>query len=233
MANAKAYFNNEEVGTVSVTTDKVIVSNLNISRLAGELAAIEIKADAVYVGTPASTTFKIENSSDVSVEEKSSGYYMPSSTLLPTAPALVNLAGINITTTKKTTGTQTVAPGSSNVELFKIEVKSDAEFDVSAYDFVLTPTLATNLVDFVDEKVTIYVDGVDYEWKSTDGLTKSFSANADRFTVTPAKPVTIRIVGNVKSNALTVPASYLFTMNITEVKNVSNGNTMVATKTQV
>ncbi|MDD3262208.1 MAG: S-layer homology domain-containing protein, partial [Candidatus Absconditabacteria bacterium] len=233
MANAKAYFNNEEVGTVSVTTDKIIVNGLNIARLAGELAAIEIKADAVYVGTPASTTFKIENSSDLSVEEKSSGYYMPSSTLLPTASALVSLGGINITTTKKTTGTQTVAPGSSNVELFKIEVKSDAEFDVSAYDFLLTPTTAIDLTDFVDEKVTIYVDGVDYEWKSTDGLTKAYTANADRFTVTPSKPVIIRIVGNVKSNALVVPASYLFTMNITEVKNVSNGNTMVATKTQV
>lgn len=231
MDNAKAYFNNEEVGTVSVTTDKIIVNGLDIARLAGELAAIEIKWDAVYVGPNTTTTFKIENSSDVSVEEKASGYYMPS-TGLPQAPAAMALAGINITTTKKTTGTQTVAPGSSNVELFKIEVKSDAEFDVSAYDFVLTPTLAADLSDFVDEKVTIYVDGVDYEWKSADGLTKSFTANADRFTVTPTRPVTIRIVGNIKSNAATVPASYLFTMNITEVKNVENGNTMVASKTQ-
>jgi hypothetical protein len=43
MANVKAYHNNVAVGNVIVTTDKIIVSGLNIARLAGELAKIELK----------------------------------------------------------------------------------------------------------------------------------------------------------------------------------------------
>ncbi len=232
MNNVKAYHNNVEVGTVSVSTDKIIVTNLNISRLAGELARIELKGDAIYVGPAlaAGITFRINESADVSVNEKASGYNSPVSTVLPVAPAAMALGAVDLTITKKTTGTKTVAPGTSSVELLNVEVKSDAEFDVSNYNIVLTN--GTNLLNFVDSKVTVYVNGVDTEWKNTDGTTKTFAANADRFTVEPNKPVIIRVVGNVLSNAATVPNDYIMTLNITQVKNISNGNTSVIAKSQ-
>lgn len=101
MANLKAYHNNVMVGTVTVTTDKIIVSNLNVARLAGELARIELKGDAVYVGPNSTTTFKIAESTDVSVTEKVSGYVMPVNGYNVLSTLALN--GLDLTITKLST----------------------------------------------------------------------------------------------------------------------------------
>lgn len=111
--------------------------------------------------------------------------------------------------------------------MYNAKVTSDATFDISAYSLVLTQ--GTNLNDFVDGKVTAYINGVDYE---ITGTGKTFTASADRFRVEAGAPVTVKVVGNVKSNAATVPADYVFTLNLTEAKNVSNGSTVALTKSQ-
>lgn len=229
MSNVAAYHNNVKVGTVTVTSDKITVTGLNIARLSGEQISIELKGDATYVGPNSTTTFKVSESTDVSATEKATGYIMAVSGTFPTALQTLNLNGLDLTLTKSSTGTKTVAPGSSSVELLNVKITSDATFDVSAYNVALSTAPANVLNNFVDDKVTIYVNGVDYEMKTA---TKSFSATADRFRVEPGTPVTIRVVGNVRSNAAVVPADYVFTLNLTEVKNISNGNTVAVTKSQ-
>lgn len=229
MSNVAAYHNNVKVGTVTVTSDKITVTGLNIARLSGEQLSIELKGDATYVGPNSTTTFKVSESTDVSATEKATGYIMAVSGTFPTALQTLNLNGLDLTLTKSSTGTKTVAPGSSSVELLNVKITSDATFDVSAYNVALSTAPANVLANFVDNKVTIYVNGVDYEMNTA---TKSFSATADRFRVEPGTPVTIRVVGNVRSNAAVVPADYVFTLNLTEVKNISNGNTVAVTKSQ-
>jgi S-layer homology domain len=228
MANLKAYHNSVMVGTVSVTSDKIVVTGMNLARLSGEQASIELKGDATYVGPVAATTFYVAESTDVSATEKSTGYIMAVSGA-PSSVQSLTLSALDLTLTKMSTGSKTVAPGTSGVELLNVKVSSDATFDVSAYN------LATNLNfnNFVDNKVTVYVNGVDYEWTNSGTTTaKSFSATADRFRVEQGTPVMVRVVANVRSNAATVPASYTITLNLTQVKNVSNGNTVAVTKSQ-
>ena len=238
MANVKAYHNNVMVGTVTVTSDKITVTGLNLARLSGEVASIELKGDATYIGVASNTTFKISESTDVSATEKSTGYIMAVNGTFPTtigAGQTLTLNTLDVTLTKMSTGSKTVAPGTSGVELLNVQVKSDATFDVSAYNLTATATAGTgqNFNNFVDNKVTVYVNGVDYEWSNSGTLTaKSFSANADRFRVEPGTPVTVRVVGNVISNAANVPNTYVFTLQLTEVKNVSNGNTVTVNKSQ-
>ena len=233
LANVSAYFNGAKVGSVSVTTDKVMVSGLNISRLAGEQASIELRGDIVYVGASSATTFRIDSTSDVSAIEKTTGY---STTVAgaPTADVSLGLTAIDLTITKSSTGTRTVAPGTS-VDLYNAVITSDATFDVSNYNFALTTGTANNgFASFSDNKVTIYINGIDYEIISTTntGAMRTFSATADRFRVEPGVPVKIRVVANIRSNASPVPADYVGTFSITQVKNVSNGNTSTITKSQ-
>jgi hypothetical protein len=228
MSNLVAYHNSTKVGTVTVTSDKIVVTGLNLARLSGEQASIELKGDATYVGPVANTTFYVAESTDVSATEKSTGYIMSVSGA-PSSVQTLSLSALDLTLTKMSTGSKTVAPGTSGVELLNVKVSSDATFDVSAYN------LATNLNfnNFVDNKVTVYVNGVDYEWTNSGTTTaKSFSATADRFRVEQGTPVTVRVVANVRSNAATVPASYTVTLNLTQVKNVSNGNTVAVAKSQ-
>lgn len=225
-ANVSAYFNSTKVGTVTLSSDKLTVTGLSIARLSGEEASIELRGDIVYVGSATTTSLKIDSTSDVSATEKTTGYAMMVTNNAST-PVTLNLSTVDITITKTSTGTTTVAPGASSVELYKATVTSDASFDVSMYSLILTSG-TTSLMNFSDSKVTAYINGVDYE---ITGTGRNFSSTADRFRVEPGTPVTVRVVGNFKSNAVT-PTDYVFTFAITEVKNVSNGTTATITGKQ-
>ncbi len=232
LANVSAYFNGTKVGSVSVTTDKVMVSGLNIARLSGEQASIELRGDIVYVGASSTTTFRIDSTSDVSAIEKTTGYATTVSGA-PTADQVLTLSAVDLTINKTSTGTKTIAPGTS-VDLYKATITSDATFDVSAYTFALTTGPANGFSSFSDNKVTVYINGVDYEIVATTlaAATRTWTATADRFRVEPGVPVTIRVVANVRSNASPVPQDYVGTFSISQVKNVSNGNTSSVTKSQ-
>ncbi|GAB0175262.1 MAG: hypothetical protein HHAS10_11410 [Candidatus Altimarinota bacterium] len=236
-ANVSAYFNGAKVGTVTLSTDKLTVTGLNIARLSGEQASVELRADIIYVGAPAKTSFKVDSSFDVSATEKTTGYAMMVSGYSSTTQKDLDLNAVDLTITKTSTGTATVAPGASAVELYKATITSDATFDVSNYtlQIVASHSSASGLSSFSDNKVTVYINGVDYELSnSTAGATtstKNWTATADRFRVEPGVPVTVRVVGNLKSNAYT-PVDYTTTFSISELRNVSNGATSSVTKSQ-
>lgn len=217
LSNAKAYHNGVEVGSVSVTNDKIIVSGLNIARLAGESANVEIKGDIIYVGPATTVSVQIANSAtSVDVVEKASGFGMP----LASAPSAstISLSALNLTITKKSTGSQTVAPGTSSVVLYDADITSDAEFEVTKY--TLTQNLSGSWTGFNDAKVTLYVDGVDNEIMSNSFV----STSSDRFTVQPGVAVKVKVTANVLSTAL--PGDYRFTFTINDVKNIADGTTI-------
>lgn len=229
LANVKAYYNGAVVGTVTMTSDKITVTGLNIARLNGESANIDIKGDGIYVGTATAQVFGVASTADVSATEKATGYAMGVVTPLPAYVSL-SLNQVDLTMTKVSTGSKTVAQGSSSVELLNINLTSDATFDISEYGITLTGS--ADLRNFVDDKVTIYVAGNDTELTYASGSTglstgsgKVFSATSDAFRVEPGTTVNVRIVGNVKSTA-TVPADYTFNLTLYKAKNVSNGQTV-------
>jgi hypothetical protein len=202
-ANVSAYFNGTKVGNVSVTTDKMMVTGLNIARLSGEQASVELRGDIVYVGAAlvTGTTFRVDASTDVSAIEKTTGYATTVNLGGWNVDVPMALSSVDLTITKTSTGTKTVAPGTS-VDLYNATITSDASFDVSEYEFSVTsPTGGVNgLSAFSDNKVTVYVNGVDYELVNTTGATstRTWTASSDRFRVEPGVPVTVRVTGNVR-----------------------------------
>lgn len=230
VTNAKAYFNGVVVGTVVVGTDKITVTGLNVARLSGEEAAIEIRGDGIYVGQAANTTFKINETTDLSATEKTTGYVFAVTGTFPTSTVTLSLSQVDIVMTKVSTGSKTVAPGTSSVELYNANITSDATFDVSIHSLSVTGGSLTN---FVDDKVTAYINGVDYEITSTGIATASgkvFSSTSDRFRIEPGVTVNVRVVGSVRSTAST-GSTYKFTFGLWEAKNVSNGQTVNLSRT--
>ena len=231
IANAKAYYNGAMVGTVTVTSDKITVTGLNIARLNGESASIEIKADGTYVGANTTIVFNVAQATDISATEKSTGYIMGVTIPLPTVPASITINGVDLTMTKVSTGSKTVAPGSSAVELYNVNITSDATFDISTYALKLA---TGDLTNFVDNKVTLYINGTDTEIiDATTAIStasgKVFSATADNFRVEPGVKVNVRVVGNVKTTAST-GSTYKFNFALYQAKNVTNGQTVAITK---
>lgn len=227
IANVKAYYNSEVIGNVSITNEEIVVTNLNVDRLNGEQAAIELKADGIYVGNMTGTMFNID-AEDLIVVEKASGFSMN----VTGAPLASNVAiaysTLDITLTKVTTGSKTVAPGSSSVVLYEAKIASNATFDVSNYTLSIDQGVAKIATDFVDGKVTAYINGIDYEIST--GTT--FSATADAFRVEPGTAVTVRVLGNVKSTAAT-GVTYQMSLKLNQAKNVENGQLVTLNNTLV
>jgi hypothetical protein len=157
-ANVKAFYNSEEVGSVSMTSEKIVVSGLNISRLNGETANLELKADGIYIGATSSVDFSI-NENDVNAVESQTQERMRNAQ----DSATLALDAVDLTLTKVSTASQTVAPGSSSVELLNVRLNSAAEFEVSGYELSLVQ--GPDFTNFVDDRVTVYINGVDYEWE--------------------------------------------------------------------
>jgi len=217
VADVKAYYNGSVVGNVIIDAEKITVSNLNIEKANGETANIELKGRGTYIGSDSVITGSI-TTDDQFVVEKSSGFPMSATT---GKQAAFRLSNIDITLQKATTGSTTVVPGASSVKLFEAVISSSAEFDVSSWAVSHTWAGAISWA-FVDNIVTVYVNGVDYEM-TDGGFTKSLSA--DRFRVGPSDTITVKVVGNLLSTA-TTGVDYKFTFAINQVKNISNGQTV-------
>ncbi len=219
-ADVKAYYNGSTVGTVIIDSEKITVSNLNVEKLNGETANFELRGKAIYVGSGITVGAEI-TTDDQFVVEKSSGFPMTATTGLSDN---FTLTTVDINLQKTTTGSTTVAPGTSSVKLFEASITSSTEFDVSSWSVLVDTWAITG--NFVDNMVTAYINGVDYEM-SDAGLNKS--ATADRFRVTPGETIKIKVVGNVLSSAAT-GVNYKFKFQINDIKNISNGTTTTINK---
>ncbi len=231
-ANASVFRNGVKVGNVSMTTDKIYVTGLNTTLLAGETADYELRADTIYVGASATTSFKINDSTDVSATETTTGY--SAQVTYPAGSQNLTLAGVQVTWNKTSTGSRTVAPGASSVVLFDGKITSDASFDVTSYTLTANnPVLFNSTVANASfSRLVLNVDGIE-----TDLLTSNFVGNvltlsnsSDKFRVETGKTVNVKVTGTLKSNA--VPAGYRFTVNLVTAKNVTNGNTVTLNASQ-
>jgi len=216
LANVKAYYNSQEVGTVTVTTDKVVVAGLNIEKLNGENAAIELKADGIYVGSGNFVTYEIKDN-DVVAIEKNTNERMRSDSA-GTTPETLNIQGVDMVLTNKLTSSKTVAPGTSNVELYRAELTSNSEVEVTEYTLSFVTGSGDVDATFVEWEVTAYINGAEYSITSGGKL---FDKTADRFIVAKNSPALIRVVGSVKTNALT-GKNFKMNFKVNTVKNISD-----------
>jgi hypothetical protein len=237
-SNVVVYKNGSKVGTVVTTSDKIMVSGLNTALLNGETADYELRADVVYVGAASTITLKIENSSDVSATEKTTGYAMTTANAPVTANSSIALPAVQLTWTKTSTGSQTVSPGTSSVELFNAKYSADASFDVTSFTVAGSSTDAqalttTTLAQAQFSRLTLSVAGIDYDMLALTAAqgtpaSATFSSTSDKFTVDSGSPVIVKITGTLKSNA-TSGKSYKYTATINTVKNNTNSSTVTPT----
>lgn len=232
-ANVAAYRNGVKVGTVTMTSDKISVTGLGTKLLAGESADYELRADTIYVGATATTTFKINDTTDVSATETETGY----ATAVTSANTSVSLqlSGVDVTITKVSTGSQTVAPGASSVVLMNLKITSDASFDVTKYTLTEAATgtgAFTGAVATANfSRLVLNVDGIETDLLTvTNPSNVSLTSSSDKFRLEAGKTVIARVTGTLKSNA--TARSYRFGLTLNEAKNVSNGNTVTLTTTQ-
>jgi len=232
-ANVAAYRNGVKVGTVTMTSDKISVTGLATKLLAGESADYELRADTIYVGATATTTFKINDSTDVSATETETGY----STAITGAfgAQSIQLSGVDVTITKVSTGSQTIAPGASSVVLMNLKITSDASFDVTKYTLTEAATGTGAFTGSVAaanfSRLVLNVDGIETDLLTvTNPSNVSLVSSSDKFRLEAGKTVIAKVTGTLKSNAAT--RSYRFGLTLNEAKNVSNGNTVTLTTTQ-
>ena len=144
LANVKVYRGGVEVGTVSLSNEKLSVSGLNDTLTSGNTQTYEIKADVLVDSSTTALKFKFDATSDVLATEVATGY----STMVSTSPEPgtsvdITFSNVEVTFTKLSTKNETLAPGTNNVKLFNGKVTSTVPLTVRGLK--ITPTV-TGLV---------------------------------------------------------------------------------------
>ena len=105
----------------------------------GETANVELKGDGIYIGSAGVITGSIL-STDIFAVEKTTGFPMYGDLAPSVGTTTFTLTTIDMTLTKLTTSSETVAPGTFSVELFKAKISSEATFDLSNYEMAFVST---------------------------------------------------------------------------------------------
>jgi hypothetical protein len=246
-ANVNVYMNGSKVGTVAMSSDKIIVSGLNTKLSAGNFQSYELRGDALVDGSNSNNRigFMIQNSSDVSATEVATNYSTQTTGVPSTGLNIstVTFNAVNITFVNVTTADQTVSPGTSNVTLYNGKVTSTVPFTVK--QLTITPAMVSPLgaTAFANGTLSVRVNGSeiatitssDYPANSTAAIVKNISFPVDANT-----PATITIVASSVLNNTTVSGDYKFTVALTDVRDAANNvvplnttNTNVGYKTTI
>jgi hypothetical protein len=233
LANIKVYKNASVVGTATLTSDKIYVTGLNTKVARNDTVTFELRGDVTYVGANTLNVddigLSISESTDVSGIEDLTGYAVGVSgtPLAAAANPKIGLSTLDLTWTKNTTKSQTVARGTSNVVLFDAKLASSASFDVTEFT-VSAVGAATPTTDLTEtgsyNSLTLTVNGVDYDLLTTSmsAGVYTFNKTADKFRIDAGSPVNVRLTANLSNTAGT--GVYSYQAAITKVKNVSTGN---------
>ena len=123
LANAMVYRNGVAVGTITMTNEKLSVTGLSDTLLAGNTQTYEIKADILVDANSSTLGFKFDSTTDVSANEVSTGY----ATQVKTSPSTgvsIGFTSVEVIFTKLSTANATVAPGTNNIKLFNGKLTS-------------------------------------------------------------------------------------------------------------
>lgn len=239
-ANVNVYKNGVKVGTAVVTSEKIAVSGLDTTLSAGNFQSFELKADILVDGNSNNGTvgLKFETSSDVSAVEVATGY-ATSTTGSSTFANTVTFNNVDVTYTKTSTANQTVAPGASNVTLFKAKLSSSVPVTIKGLN--ITPTVTglqagsySGMYAFAQNVLSIRVGGQEVAnintadqaniVGSTQMATKTVSIPVDVNT-----PAEITIVATSVLNQTGSVGQYTFAVALTDVRDASNNSVSLVT----
>lgn len=218
----KAYVGDTVVGEVKLTKDKVIVSNLNITKARDEKVIINLKADVVYTKTVANFSFTMD-----SIDVFEGAYGMTISA--PTAQGSdIVIQGYDIVFKKENIVAKDVLPGTNGVVVFDstIKVSTDTVID----EIKITPTV-TNLTNVLRaDSARLLINGEQFDLTdanvTTNGAQFTVSATDMGVGIDANRIAKIQILINTKVPAPMVNASAKFAVEITDA--VSADDTSVS-----
>jgi len=217
LQNVKAYRNGVEVGTVSMTAEKLGVVGLSDVLAAGNTQTYELRGDILVDATSTVLGLKFDSTTDVSAIETTTGY----STMVSfgTDAININFGAVEFTFAKQSTGNVTLAPGSNNVKVFDGRLSSSTP--VSVRQITITPALTGNAsaTGFVNDQLSVKLNGAEI---ATLTSLSGPQVRTVSFVVDATTPAVLTVEGSIKNNANVAPASYQFTVALTEVRDSSN-----------
>ena len=224
--NIYAYVDDKKVGTVSWTDDKIIVSDLNISKAREESVKVELKADIVYSEVQANFRFYLD-----SIDVMEWSYGMTATWTLGQSADLV-VKWSNITFKKVALKEKDIIPGTKNVLVFDSTFKSATDTTITTV--LVTPTVGSTgdiLKVVSSDSVKLVVNWEEFDitdaqltWNAEFPITAKVDVDAD-------KDVKVKIVLNTKTPTSTVTqqtvsfAVQLTGLVSTENNTVSYGST--------
>lgn len=216
LQNAKVYRNGVAVGTVTMTNEKLSVNGLSDVLAAGNTQTYELKADILVDATSNSLGLKFDSTTDVSAVETTTGY----STMVSFGTSAINVpfGSVEFTFAKQSTGNVTLAPGTNNVKLFDGKLSSSTPVSIRQLT-IAASTTGTGITGFVNDQLTVKLNGAEI------ATLTSLVGNQVRtvsFVVDATTPAVLTVEGSTKNNANIAPASYQFTVTLSEVRDSSN-----------
>jgi hypothetical protein len=239
LASATVYRNGTAVGTVSMTNEKLSVSGLDDVLQSGNTQTYEIKADVLVDSSSSVLGFKWDSTTDVSASEVATGY-ATQVTATPTTGAVIGFTNVEVTFTKNSTGSVTLAPGTNNVKFFNGKLTSAVPLTVRALTITANTGSATQsgINAFVNDQLSVKLNGAEIATLTTlnGGVAQSKTVS---FVVDSANPATLTIEGSIKNNQA-VNGSFTFVVGLSDVRDSSNnqatigaGNNLTGDKTTV
>lgn len=216
LQNAKVYRNGVEVGTVTMTNEKLSVAGLSDVLAAGNTQTYELKADILVDANSSSLGLKFDSTTDVAAVETTTGY----STMVSfgTQSISVPFGAVEFTFAKQSTGNVTLAPGTNNIKLFDGKLTSSTPVSVRQLTISAAVT-GTGVTGFVNDQLSVKLNGA--EIATLTSLVGS-QVRTVSFVVDATTPAVLTVEGSTKNNANIAPSSYQFTVSLTEVRDSSN-----------
>ena len=221
LANAKAYRNGVAVGTVTMTNEKLSVTGLSDTLLAGNTQTYEIKADILVDANSSTLGFKFDTPSDVSANEVSTGYATQVNAL-PITGVSIGFTSVEVIFTKLSTANATVAPGTNNIKLFNGQLTSAVPLTVRGIT-VTAPNNGSGITAFVNDQLSVKLNGAEIATLTTLSGAQSKVVS---FVVDPTTPAIITIEGSVR-NVSAVSGAFNFTVALTDVRDSNNNQATI------
>ncbi|MDD2694128.1 MAG: S-layer homology domain-containing protein [Candidatus Gracilibacteria bacterium] len=241
LANAKVYRGGVEVGTVSLSAEKLSVTGLNDTLTSGNTQTYEIKADVLVDGSSASGTtlgFKFDSTSDVSATEVATGYSTSVSTYpVPGTAVTIGFTNVEVTFSKLTSANVTLAPGTNNVKLFNGKLTSSVPLTIRGLRITPVGNTLTGVTDagtatgagiyaFVNNQLSVKVNGSEVGTLTTINPAAGYVDLSPSFVVDSTNPATLTIEGSLKSSQL-VNGAISFTIELTDARDSSNNTATI------
>ena len=252
----KAYVNNKEVGDVTMTSDKIIVKNLNTEKSASSKLSVELRVSGIFIWNASDTEFALASEADIDVIEKSTNESVQANS---TPSLTINLTAAKITSAKLTTWTVTYAPGQSAV-LYDAKFSSSTDFDVIWYKLEMNKEF--DITKFEWNKITFKIGDVVADIEATDieddavyctaadvattdntdpcfgwtawttvktAATKKFVTfwTNDSFTFNANSDVNAKVTANIKDTATATTTNMQFTVTLTKIRDVENSSNVI------